>query len=576
MLRRLSAEMAAIALIGVGCATSVTPGTGDSGGSPPGSGGSGGTGGTGGAGHMTTTSTGAGGCVLNADCPPTGDPCTVPTCINGACSPQPANDGAACDDGDWCTNGDTCQDGVCTPGTPKTCPPMDTCQVGACDPVNKKCTSAPGNEGAQCDDGDPCTAWGTCTNGTCAKGTPIDCSFLDGECSAGICDPQTGCVVQVLNNGTTCDPGLFNPCMTGVCNNGSCNAMPIPDGGQCDPGLFDPCMTGVCLAGNCNPQPVPNGGQCDPGFGDPCTIGFCQSGSCNPTGAPSGTPCDDFDFCTINDTCQKQGQNSTCKGGAPNPCAPQNGCYTGSCDTNLQACTAVPVANGTPCNDGDVCNTGKTCDNGACQGGQVANNGMACDDGVSCTSGETCNAGACSGGSGPTIYFADDFHDNSKGWQFDPEWEIAPAMASPPATFNPDPSFDHTSTGDNGVAGVVVGGNENPVLHPFYYMTSPAFDTSNAAGQVIFGYYRWLNSDYDPYMHNVVEVYNGASWVTLWKSGGSPGIADNAWLYFSYDVTAHKNAAMKVRFGFDITNSGVFTVGSWNVDDVMIASVACP
>jgi hypothetical protein len=33
---------------------------------------------------------------------------------------------------------------------------------------------------------------------------------------------------------------------------------------------------------------------------------------------------------------------------------------------------------------------------------------------------------------------------------------------------------------------------------------------------------------------------------------------------------------MKVRFGFDIGSSGVYTVSSWNVDDVMVASVACP
>jgi hypothetical protein len=106
-------------------------------------------------------------------------------------------------------------------------------------------------------------------------------------------------------------------------------------------------------------------------------------------------------------------------------------------------------------------------------------------------------------------------------------------------------------------------------------MESPPFNTANAAGPVIFGFYRWLNSDYDPFMHNAVEVWNGAQWVNLWTSG-SFATQDASWTFIQYDVTAHKNAAMRVRFGFDIGSLGVFTIGSWNVDDVLVASAACP
>lgn len=58
-------------------------------------------------------------------------------------------------------------------------------------------------------------------------------------------------------------------------------------------------------------------------------------------------------------------------------------------------------------------------------------------------------------------------------------------------------------------------------------------------------------------------------------SGGSPQIDDAAWTHLSYDLTAYKNAAMQVRFGFDIQSSGVFTVAGWNVDDVVIANAVC-
>ena len=33
---------------------------------------------------------------------------------------------------------------------------------------------------------------------------------------------------------------------------------------------------------------------------------------------------------------------------------------------------------------------------------------------------------------------------------------------------------------------------------------------------------------------------------------------------------------MKVRFGYDIGMDGAYTIGSWNVDDVLVASAPCP
>jgi hypothetical protein len=99
---------------------------------------------------------------------------------------------------------------------------------------------------------------------------------------------------------------------------------------------------------------------------------------------------------------------------------------------------------------------------------------------------------------------------------------------------------------------------------------------SAVAGTVVLGYWRWLNSDYTPYMQNIVQVYTGSTWQTLWESGSSPGVQDAAWTYVSHDVTAYKNPQLRVRFGFIIGDSGVFTVGSWNLDDVTLASAACP
>ena len=503
MLRRSSFCALALALAGAAaCSSSVeSPGTG------------GATTTVGGAGGATTTSSSAGGsggtdlvdagdagdagdavdappdappgsCAIDSDCPPTGDPCTRSPCVAGMCEAAiPAFDFAACDDGDPCTENDYCKAGACA-GSPAACPSVDACHAGFCDPI-LGCQSMPANDGAGCDDGDPCTGSGTCAGGVCHKGGAIDCSFLNGTCSQGVCDPAQGCIAAPKSNGASCDDNLF------------------------------------------------------------CTLGdHCQNGACV---------------------------------GSPNPCTQGNPCAVGVCNEATKSCTTAPGNNGAACNDGSVCTTATTCLNGVCGGGVPANDGALCDDGSACTTSTTCASGVCTGGQGPIAYFADDFHDNSKGWTLDTEWQIGAAAASTgQQTGNGDPSLDHTPTSDNGVAGVVLGGNASiSPLHGFYYLTSPPFNTAAASGSVILGFYRWLNSDFAPWMTNVIEVWTGTAWVQVWKSGNQ-AISDAQWTYVSHDLTAYKNAVMRVRFGFDVAQNQTYLCGSWNIDDLLVASVPCP
>ena len=171
------------------------------------------------------------------------------------------------------------------------------------------------------------------------------------------------------------------------------------------------------------------------------------------------------------------------------------------------------------------------------------------------------------------VLFSEDFSGNSAGWSLGPEWQIGSATASSGQNNGgPDPAIDHTPTTDNGVAGVNIGGNATTTLHPsFYYLSSPAVDTLGKVGAITFEFYRWLNSDYSPFMQNVVEVFDGLTWQTIWSTGSYPGIQDSSWVLQTFDVTAYRNGAFQVRFGFNITTSpGVYTVSSWNVDDVRI------
>jgi hypothetical protein len=107
----------------------------------------------------------------------------------------------------------------------------------------------------------------------------------------------------------------------------------------------------------------------------------------------------------------------------------------------------------------------------------------------------------------------------------------------------------------------------------FYCATSPVVDTS-ALPSVFVNYWRDLYSDYTPYMKNKIEVWNGNAWVIIFETFGFE-VNDAAWLNFSYDITAHKNAAMRVRWCYNIGNAGAYNRGSWNVDDVTIGQVSC-
>jgi hypothetical protein len=500
----------------------------------------------------------------------------VGTCVNGLCAGAPANEFGACDDGLFCTENDTCSAGVCVGGTPRYCPSLDSCHLGVCDEELTTCKNIAGNDGAQCDDSDVCTGAGVCAGGVCGKGPPLNCSIFDGPCSTGVCDPAVGCKATPKLEGSFCNNGSFSPCSYGQCQQGSCVSLPQNDGASCDDGSFSPCSYGQCQQGSCVSLPQNDGVSCDDGDFNDCTQGVCQSAACQAIPANTGKPCDDYQFCTMGEACQ----NGVCGGGQPTACAPPGGCWIASCDEIFDTCSAVPGNNGAACDDFDVCTDGTTCSNGVCLGGMPVNDGVSCNDGASCTMGETCSAGICGGGSGPTVYFQEDFKDNAAGWTLGNEWQIGFAKPSVGGVFGADPAVDHTSTADNGVAGVAIGGNAQTILHGYYYLESPMFNASNAAGPVIFSFWRWLNSDYDPYMHNVVEVYNGQSWVQLWISGqsavqDSPPVG-SGWTYIQYDVTAHKSASMRVRFGFDIQSAGVYTIGSWNVDDVLVASQGCP
>gem|GEM_PF-1532875 len=167
-----------------------------------------------------------------------------------------------------------------------------------------------------------------------------------------------------------------------------------------------------------------------------------------------------------------------------------------------------------------------------------------------------------------SLPFFDDF-STDLGWNYGPEWERGYATLSSGHVYGfPDPAFDHSPSSDNILAGVVIGGNASTVVHDFYFLTSPVI---NAEGipSLEFRFWRYLNSDYLPFMESVVEVFDGTNWVRIYSNGGA-GVNDSYWQEQVYDVTAYANPNFQVRFGHYVGSAGVYVVSSWNVDDVYI------
>lgn len=162
------------------------------------------------------------------------------------------------------------------------------------------------------------------------------------------------------------------------------------------------------------------------------------------------------------------------------------------------------------------------------------------------------------------------FANLATGWTAGPTWSIANAAPSGGHGWGiGDPSTDADGTTGGVVAGVNPGGNAPVALHPSYYMTSPFVNTALATN-VTLEFRRWLNSYFAPFMTNRVEVFDGANWIVLWQSAGSPGVLDTSWTTQSFDVTAWKSPAFAIRFGYQVAAPGCPAVSSWNIDNVVL------
>jgi hypothetical protein len=449
---------------------------------------------------------------------------------------------------------ESCPDSDCI--TKVECTDGLLCTVGKCE--GGKCvysfTEACCMHLGDCLDTDPCTI-DQCKNNVCdpIELAPPYCCYEPADCednnictddscdSSGICQHPPSMAPGCCDVNADCEDD--DPCTDNICNpdDSSCyfpfNTVGCDDNSKCT-------KNDHCIEGTCGGDPV----VCSDG--NNCTYDECnpQSG-CSYPNIPQGETCNDLNNCTEEDVC-----------------------LLGECGGNwIDGCCLKDD----DCDDLDECTNDK-CTENECQNINICcYSNEECDDFDDICTIDSCVEGACvyepTGVEGccQEALFRDDFSED-KGWSLDTDWQWGATQTSSGQSYgSPDPSSDHSSSSDNKIVGVILGGNAPKTIHGFYYATSPVINTSNTSNLYLY-YWRWLNSDYANYMVNQVSVYNGSTWVSLWQSGSSPGIQDSNWTFHSHDVTQYANSNFQVRFGFSIGSSGVFTVSSWNVDDVTL------
>jgi hypothetical protein len=212
---------------------------------------------------------------------------------------------------------------------PCNAPPTDcyaltgTCVQGAC--------SYAFIEGAECDDGNPCTVNDTCAAGACT-GSPMACTTP----RAPVCTDGTH--LQTYDNPGVCNGGrcVYTQetvtCGSGGCANGACQTDPCANVTCNSPPSACYDAAGTCSAGSCSYPP--NHASCDDG--NACTDGdTCSGGVCSGVPKLCNTP--DPDTCKDTSTAAVHDHVGTCAGGtcsyAVHYVSCPTGCTGGACNS---------------------------------------------------------------------------------------------------------------------------------------------------------------------------------------------------------------------------------------------------
>ena len=261
-------------------------------------------------------------------------------------------------------------------------------------------------ERAACDDGNPCTSGDLCLNALCVGGVSTVCDE-HGQCQAGSCDQELGCVYEPVADDTSCSVACFSEA---VCKGGDCEVLPetkiaCPNPvepcvaqwqcdsatGECTVPIYEaentPCNSdsNVCTLESCGAV-----GEClDIGIletcdaqkaGNPCWTYSCnQKSGCTATAFVENNSCDDGNSCTVSDLCTYNATGQELCIGQPMNTDDQNECTDDSCKAGVPVHTSI---DGLSCDPGDGCSPTGVCKNSKC----IALSSCTCDQDADCGS----------------------------------------------------------------------------------------------------------------------------------------------------------------------------------------------
>jgi hypothetical protein len=161
--------------------------------------------------------------------------------------------------------------------------------------------------------------------------------------------------------------------------------------------------------------------------------------------------------------------------------------------------------------------------------------------------------------------------DTDPGWTVSGEWAFGQPTGHGGSHGYPDPTSG--ATGLN-VYGVNLNGDYSTTYGGPWYLTLGPIDLHNIRNTHL-KFQRWLNSDYEPYVRDTIEVsHDGTTWTTVWSNGGTL-IRENAWSLKDYDISspADYQPAVYIRWSYKVGVAAEAYSG-WNIDDIQIVGLA--
>ncbi len=298
-----------------------------------------------------------------------------------------------------------------------------TCHKNTCQVASGQCAVQAVNQGAICDDGDPCTVNATCKDGACGHdGVNLCKCTKDADCAAhgdgNPCNGSLACDLVTktckLDPATTvwCDPFYDTDCLQHVC---------VPTKGVCE--LFKKTHIKVesfyKIVGTKPNLTKVKIGEKTSYYTTKQTEVYCDDGApCTANDKCEGATCAGQMICACakDADCAKQEDGNLCNGtlrcnAAKGTCeldpattvscaASTSACVKSQCVAKTGLCTTEPVTDLAPCDDGNPCTVGEHCAAGKCSAGvqvcKCAKDADCSDDGDLCNGVPYCDAkGAC-------------------------------------------------------------------------------------------------------------------------------------------------------------------------------------